>query len=601
MDSDLLTLPLEVSALLSACHAPSLFAKSFPEVEQLARRLAGVFAKHDLGPRTKVRVVSSFTTSFLVDALRLALFRRGLTVELEEAPYGVLVPELADPDSRANSWADLVIVLPTHRDFQFAPPVGSTAETATAAELQEARFWESLVTRARGQVVLLGFDTPRFRALGELDGMLPGGVTRHARRVNALLADLLAGKVAMVDADALQMRVGTQRWHDERLYHLCKQPFSMDAIPDLADTVAASAAALAGKARKVLVLDLDNTLWGGVIGDIGMGQIAIGPETAEGEAHTALQTYCKALTRRGVVLAVCSKNHEQFAREPFRDHPAMTLREDDIACFVANFEDKASNLVRIARTLNVGLDALVFVDDSPVERELIASALPEVLVVDLNDDPASYPAAIEALNAFPLARLTPEDLDRARSYQAIAEVASAVETTSDLDGFLRGLAPTVVVQDIASSVSRVAQLMAKTNQFKLNPDLFSEADLLAGGRHVLALQLKDRLQDYGIVAVVVTRLESNALLVDNWVMSCRVFSRRLENATLELLTARALRLGASELRLRYEASAKNILIPGILESLGFTRSDGTYSVRPVDEPMTHAPHFMTINEGNPAQ
>ena len=589
---------MDFTSLSPALRADGLFLQAYSDVERAAAQISAS-ANEQFGPVQKVRVVASFTSSFMLRILRLALLRRGLACDVEEAPYGTFFSALMDPDGPAND-GDLTFVLPTHRDLQFVPALGTDAQAAAQAEDKEAEFWFRLLKGCRGQVVMLGFDAPRFRTLGEQDGVLPGGVTRHARRLNAALAQGLPPHISLVDVEALQARIGYSRWHDERLYQLCKQPYAMDAIPELADTLAAAAAGLAGKARKVLVLDLDNTLWGGVIGDIGMDQIAIGPETADGEAFTAFQHYCRSLMRRGVVLAVCSKNHDEFAREPFRNHPAMILREDDIACFVANFDDKASNIRRIARTLNVGLDALVFVDDNPVERELVASELPEVLVVDLDEDPALYAMSVEAAKAFPLAALTSEDLDRAKSYHAVAQLAAAAETGTDLGSFLQGLEPSLTVEAVPMSVARIAQLVAKTNQFKLNPRLFTEAEILDVREGVLALRLQDRLQDYGIVAVVVTRQDGSCFLIENWVMSCRVFSRRLEYATIELIVARAKAMNLDKVMLQYVPSAKNIIIPGLLRSLGFVEDDNQQNrfVRLVDQPFNHDDHFMSVIDGS---
>jgi len=413
------------------------------------------------------------------------------------------------------------------------------------------------------------FDPPPTRALAEADGFLPGGLLRHVRQVNIALADAAPARLALVDSERLASQVGAA-WHDPHLYQLCKQPFSMSVLPEMADRIASAAAGALGRSRKVLALDLDNTLWGGIVGDVGVQGLVLGPETAEGEAFVAIQNYAKALASRGVILAVCSKNQQDNAIEPFRSHTAMVLREDDIACFLANFEDKATNLRRIAETLNVGLDSIVFVDDNPVERAWVARELPEVLVVDLPEDPAAFCQAIESANAFPLLRLTEEDVARNASYRARSQTIEMRQATGDIDSFLQSLDPVAQVEPVSpASLDRIVQLVAKTNQFKLNPALFTSEQIAANADGVLAVRFKDKLQDYGITAIAVANLEGEELVVRNWVMSCRVFSRRLEYATLELLRRKANKWGASSISLSYQPSSKNGLVKDVLSDLGF--------------------------------
>ena len=351
---------------------------------------------------------------------------------------------------------------------------------------------------------------------------------------------------------------------------------------------------LLGKSRKVLVLDLDNTLWGGVVGDDGLQHIELGVETADGEAFVAFQKYVKNLSRRGIVLAVCSKNRDEVARSPFREHSAMVLKEDDISCFVANFTDKATNLRHIAKTLNLGLDSLVFVDDNPVERALVRAELPEVLVVELPEDPSGYAHAVEASKAFPLRALTSEDLGRVASYRAMSVVREGVAVPgTDMETFLAGLEPVTHVEKVnATTVDRIVQLIRKTNQFKLNLNGFEEADILAGADGVVALRLADRLQDYGIVAIAVTRPDAGVLQIRNWVMSCRVFGRRLENVMLEVLRDLARRQGCGSLAADYVATPKNVILPEVLLRIGFVADANVYSA-PL-EGGSGEPHHMQI-------
>ncbi len=491
------------------------------ELQAIGRRIRKAL-KAGAGEAKPLRVglVSSFLTDMLADGLLAALARRGILAVIEAAPYGALPAHLLGEAPFAG--CDLVFILPTHRDLLHRPQPGATAAEAARAAEAEADFWASLWRKLPCPVVQLGFDPPPSRALAEADGVLPGGLLRHVRETNARLFEAAPATVAAVDAEAL-----------------------------------------------------DNTLWGGVIGDVGLDGIALGMEMAEGEAFVAFQAYVRSLAARGVILAVCSKNRHEIALEVFRMHSGMVLQEDDIACFAINFEDKATNLRRIAETLNIGLDSLVFVDDNPVERAWVKSELPEVLVVDLPGEPAGYVRAVEAARAFPLQRLTDEDLQRGRSYRALAAQAELAASATDLDSFLAGLEPVATLEPLNGATSdRIVQLIRKTNQFKLNPRVFTLEELQEPGRQVLALSFADRMQDYGIVAVAVCEPREGALEVLNWVMSCRVFSRRLEHVMLSALARRAAAAGADLIQAPFVPSPRNDVARAFLAALGLTEQDG---------------------------
>ncbi len=544
----------------------------------------------------RVKILGNITTDYLADYLRLMLVRCGFGAAVAPGHYGALVSELLGPHSPASDDCDACIVVLNHRDIQFPPSFGIGASEAQALVQRETDFWESTLRNSKVPTVVLSFDLPAFRALAELDGLVPGGLGWHVKMTNLQLAARLPANATFVDAEALQIRVGATHWFDAHVYHLCKQPFAMEALPEIAHTLAAALTGLLGRARKVLVLDLDNTLWGGVVGDDGLQGIEIGPETAEGEAFVALQAYAKELSKRGIVLAVCSKNREEAALAPFREHSAMVLREADISCFVANFDDKATNLRRIAKTLNLGLDSFVFVDDNPVERALIRNELPEVLVIELPENPAYYVGAIDAAKAFPLHSLTREDLGRVASYKVMAAVQDAAATPGgNLEEFLSGLDPVVHIERIDSTtVDRIVQLIRKTNQFKLNPTVFSEAQIMDEANSVLALRLTDRLQDYGIVAIAVSRASGQEWEILNWVMSCRVFGRHVEDVMLEALCKAAKERRCPELRCEYTASEKNVIIPEILARLGFDPGAVAGEYRRSADRTAESPHSVRV-------
>jgi len=593
------SLPEEnVSSLLGGAD---LLSRPVEEITRLAKRLnKDETALAAAGTAIRVTVLSSFLTDYLVEMLPLMFARRGLAATITMGDYGILVPTLLNKEGVLfTETPDSLILLPSHRDLAHLPAPGCDAQAAEEAVEKEMALWTDLWAYLPCPTVQLSFDPPMLRPQGDQDGLAPGGLVRHVRRVNMELADRVPSQVTLVDCEHLIQRLGQEKWHDPRLYYMCKQPFSFAALPELGDSLAAAVSAYAGQGRKVLVLDLDNTLWGGVVGDVGLEGLELGPETPEGEAFTTFQKYVAALKRRGVVLAVCSKNTEKMARLPFRGHSGMVLCESDIACFVANFEDKASNLLTIAKELNLGLESLVLVDDSPVERAWVREQLPEVLVLDLPEEPADFPRVLDEAKAFPIGRLTKEDLERAGSYRARAETHVAMDRAVDMDAFLARLEPQATIEPVGpGSLDRIVQLIAKTNQFKLNPTVFSADEISKRTEHVIALRLRDRLQDYGIVSVAVLGPGDDALAIENWVMSCRVFSRRLEYVMRHLISERAREFGARRLHLVYRESDRNDLLANLLPELGFSSGgesgdDATwFSLADVPDGMPA--HHMTI-------
>lgn len=574
------------------------------DLDRVAKRLArDTGALGWAGPAITVQVLSSFLTDYLIDHIVFMFARRGLKASVRQGDYGAIATAIFDDAHPLfTDPPDVILIAPTFRDLLHTPHLGADAETADRAVDQEVTFWKNLWARLPAPLVQLSFDTPPTRALGELDGVTPGGVTHHARRVNLALGAHMPPAVTFVDADLLARETGVVHWHDAHMYHLCKQPFSLGALPHVADALAAAASGLLGKSRRVLVMDLDNTMWGGIVGDEGLEGLELGPETAEGEAFMAFQTYVSQLRARGVILAVCSKNDPKIARQAFREHPAMVLKESDIASFFANFDDKPSNLRRIAEDLNIGLDALVFVDDNPVERALVRRELPEVLTVELPENPALYAQTLDACRAFALAHLTRDDLQRAKSYKARAKTQQALASTSDMDGFLASLDAKAHIEPLGpANQDRIQQLLAKTNQFKLNPKVITGDDLMAQGGDVIALRLVDRMQDYGIVSVAVinqAHATKNTMVIENWVMSCRVFSRRLEYVMFEEILTRAQEGGFSKLALTYTPSGRNGLVAELLDKLGFNPigNNDTFTRSSVALPDgdTWAPHHMRV-------
>jgi len=565
------------------------FRRDFTATGRIDRLAAeGLAAEGRPGGLTPLRlaILASHTVDHLVPAIRVSGLDRRVALAVHVAPYGMYRQALLGEDPALAAFQPQLILLALDaRDAPVDLPLDSGEEAVTAAvgaRVEELRgLWRRAKARYGAQVVqqtLVPADPPIF---GSFEALVPASPTAVIERLNTAI------RAAAREEGVLLLDLAWQAAHfggagalaDPVRWHQAKQLVSPAAAPLYGDLVARIAAAVAGQARKCLVLDLDNTLWGGVIGDDGLDGIKLGQGNATGEAFLAFQRYAAALGRRGVILAVCSKNNLEVAEEAFAKHPEMALRRGDIACFVANWKDKAGNLRHIAKTLNIGLDSLVFVDDNPAEREIVRRELPEVAVPEVPEDVAFYPEIVAAAGYFETVSFTADDAARGRSYALNAERAAALEQATDLQGYLRSLAMTMLAKPVGpAELPRVTQLINKTNQFNLTTRRYTEADterLSTDPRTVmLSFRLRDRFGDNGLISVVIARpdaaLGPNELLIDTWLMSCRVLGRQVEEATLGVVAAHAARKGAAALVGEYRPTAKNGMVAEHYARLGFT-------------------------------
>ncbi|WP_261575666.1 HAD-IIIC family phosphatase [Frankia gtarii] len=559
-------------------------------------------------PRSaRVAVLGSYTTSQFAALLPLAAARAGVAVEIYECGYGQYRQEILDPGSGLYSFAPDVVVLAVHAGEAALPAVADEPDAAVAAEVRRwTSLWETIRARCGARVVQHTFAVPGEIALGHLALRTGGARPTLLARVNAELGRAAGDGIGLVDCERLAADVGKRAWFDARYWHRSKQAVSLAQVPLLARHTAAVIGAQLGVSRKCLVLDLDNTLWGGVLGEEGLAGIALG-DGAVGEAFAAFQDYVVELNNRGVVLAVCSKNNDADAREAFERHPAMRLRLDDIACFSACWDDKPTQLRRIAAALGLGLDSLVFVDDNPAEREAVRQLVGEVDVLALPADPHGYVRALADYPFFETTALTAEDAARTATYRARAELAAAQAAAPSLEQFHRGLDMTATVVALDElTLPRVAQLVGKTNQFNLTGRRRGADEIarLAAdpATAVLCVRLADRFADHGLVAVVIAVEADDALAVDTWLMSCRVIGRTLEDEVAGLILAEARRRGLVRIVGEYRPSAKNALVAGLYERLGFTWVDApddpsapgtTHWSRAVDAPYA-TPGLMRV-------
>jgi FkbH-like protein len=555
----------------------------------------------------RVAVLGSTTTSQLAQFLDVFLFAQNVDAEIYEAPYGLMRQEILDPGSALYAFEPQFIFLAATRRDLGPPATANGAEDAFEAAADAAvGEWESLwriaYDRLGCQIIQNNFDAPPWRAYGDLEASHPGAPGWFVERVNRGLAARAPRWVSIHDLDGLAAAVGRWSWGDERFFHLAKLPCAPEHLAAYAHGVSALIAARLGRSRKCLVLDLDNTLWGGVIGDDGLGGIALGQGDAVGEAHVAFQRYVKALRDRGVILAVCSKNEDNNAREPFEKHPEMALKLSDISCFVANWEDKAANIRRIAAELNIGLDALVFVDDNPAERKIVRDLVPEVAVPELPPDPADYVRALDKHRYFEAVTLSAEDFKRTEYYIANAQRKEIATDAADIDAFLRSLDMKGWIGPIGEmEFDRSVQLIGKSNQFNLTTRRHSAADIqrmLDSSDWVTrVVKLADRFGDNGLISVLLAKPDGDALAIDTWLMSCRVLKRGVEALLLNELVELARERGLAALTGEHIPTAKNALVKDHYESLGFARTgedaDGRTTWRlEIGEGWTPKTHFI---------
>lgn len=551
----------------------------------------------------RVAVLSTATVTPLLPCLRLAFAARGIDAQLHEAPFGQYWQEIIDPDAGLRAFdPDVVVLIPDHRAVDVDALVDEAAESD---ELRRwASPWHALRRWSSADLVQVSFVVPEHDPAGDAAALDPSSRRRRWRRLHERFADEAASAsgVSFVDAESLAAQIGKRAWFAPRYWYAAKHPFAMGVAPELARHVAAGVAAAAGSAKKALIVDLDNTLWQGVIGDDGLHGIELtGPV---GEAHVAFQRAVADLGRRGVVLAVCSKNDDAVARSPFELVPEMVLGIDDFGAFVANWDPKPDNILRVAQELGLGLDSLVFVDDNPAERAAVRRALPMVDVLELSDDPSTWCDELAAYTGFERGPLTDEDRQRGASYRA-RRAAVALETEMEsIEDFHRSLAMEATIAPVdASTLERVVQLIGKTNQFNLTTRRHRRADVEAmlddPSWFLCTARLRDRYADHGLVAVVLAQVVGDVLDVDTVVMSCRVIGRTLETVLVAELVAAAAERGLATVRGHYVRSDRNHLVAELWPDHGFLRVEGsadaaaTFELAVADAPAHESPITVT--------
>jgi FkbH-like protein len=546
-----------------------------------AKRSAIVEAR----PLQKLRIafIGGYTLHPFTDVAELLLWANGFDCEIFVGEYDSYISDILSDQSNLYSFnPQVTFVMPS--EFRCLPNSSliDSQENQRAAALSQVEEILNLCRtcheRSGGNLVVSNFALPSGYDLGAFRSRTLGSNWSYKKLVNLELGLRAPAYVQICDTEFLSARRGLLASRDDRAWFESKQPFSPDLLVDVCRELAHVTRALTHPPKKVLVLDADNTLWGGVIADDGVEGIEIGDTSPKGQAFKEFQKYALSLKRRGVLLALCSKNDESVAMQAFESHPEMVLRRSDFASFKANWNPKPDNLREIAAELNLGLDSLAFFDDNPSEIEIVRQWTPEVAAVWLGQDPSTYLQQIQDCRLFEPVSITAEDVVRADQYQQENARKATLQSAGSMDEYLKSLQMIVIFSEfVPLDTPRVSQLINKSNQFNLTTIRRSEAEvaLVADDPQYrgFSVRLADRFGDHGLISIVIAKLNGTDFEIDTWLMSCRVLQRQVELEVLNEITRLARATGCHRLVGRYLPTAKNKMVEQHYPKLGFSASN----------------------------
>lgn len=532
-------------------------------------------------PEVKVALLGDTATQFLATAIKGVGVERGYNINLFEAEYNQVERQVLDPTSDLHQFAAkyTVVFQSTHKLLE-AYSLESVQCMVYGVKAFEERlnFVRTLCETADGKIIYFNYPEIDDTVFGQYANRTELSFTWQIRQLNCELMRLTQEypNLYICDIAALQNQFGREWMFDSSVYVSTEMVLSLDALPYVGSRVMDIICAIEGKFKKCLILDLDNTVWGGVVGDDGWENIQVGHGLGIGKAYTEFQEWVKKLKNRGIIIAVCSKNDEDKAKEPFEKNPEMVLRLDDIAVFVANWENKADNIRTIQQILNIGFDSMVFLDDNPFERNMVRENVPGVYVPELPEDPGDYLEYLYSLNLFETASYSAGDKDRTKQYQTEAKRVQAAQKFTNEADFLKSLDMVSVVEGFTPfNTPRVAQLSQRSNQFNLRTVRYTDGEIAALGasdKHVcLSFTLEDKFGDNGLICVIIMeKRDAKTLFVDTWFMSCRVLKRGMENFTLNTMVEYAKAHGFERIVGEYIPTPKNGMVKEHYTNLGFS-------------------------------
>lgn len=535
---------------------------------------------HSGGKLLKVSIVGGSTLYPLSELIEHAIEMHVGSVEIKSGDFNNYRSEIYSSAGELYRFnPDFVILIPEERSCRYCGTINDSKNAVSIEIERNAQELLDLCSTIRdncsAEVILCNFALPANHDLGPLMTKSPASAWNFRKSINYVLGTMSPNYVHICDIEFLAYRHGALRVTDDRSWFESKQAYSPSLQVEIAKEIGHLIASLRSAAKKVLVLDLDNTLWGGTVGDDGVDGIEIGDTSPRGEAFKAFQVYIRSLIDRGVLLGICSKNEFDNAVEPFRIHPEMILREDHFVSIKANWEPKAKNLIEMAEELKLGLDSFVFVDDNPAEIEIVKQFAPDVTTILLSDDPSTYVRQLQESRLFERSVVTDEDSERTKQYRQQAERRQFENSAVDMDSYLRSLGMVARISRFSRlDLPRIAQLINKSNQFNLTTRRRSEAEIesLMSDHNIvgLSVRLTDRFGDHGLISVVIARIQGGKILeIDTWLMSCRVLKREVEQVVLNELVRIAEHMSCGTIRGVYLPTAKNGMVRDLLPSLGF--------------------------------
>ncbi len=535
-----------------------------------------------------IALLGDCATQHMAKALKGYAYTKKVNVNIFDADYDQILPQIIDENSEMyNSKPDSVLIFMCVERLYEQWVQTSEEKRSTFAETwfdQIKVYWEYISFNSSAKILQFTFAEYDDRVFGNYASKIKASFIYQLRKLNLMLMDgcMQDKNTFLIDLNNIQSSVGRDVFYDSKLYYLAKMPISLAALPRVAASVIDVIQTFRGEVKKCVILDLDNTLWGGVIGDDGLAGIQIG-ELGIGHAFTGFQEWIKELKKRGILLGVCSKNEETAAKLPFEKHDEMVLKLKDFSIFVANWEDKASNIRHIQETLNIGMDSIIFIDDNPFERNLVRSLLPDVIVPELPDDPALYLTYLQSLNLFETFSFSQEDAKRTNLYQAEAKRNALSKQYSNFDEYLQNLEMVARAAEFdVFHTPRIAQLSQRSNQFNLRTIRYTEAEIESivndNNQITMYFTLKDKLADHGLISIVIMEKKDNeSLFIKTWLMSCRVLKRGMEEFIVNKIIETAKKMGYKTVIGEYIKTQKNTMVKDIYEKLGFARiSDNTF-------------------------
>lgn len=541
-------------------------------------------------PTIKIALVGDTATQFLATAIKGIGIERGYYTDLFEAEYNQIERQFMDPTSEMFEYdAEVIVVFQSTHKLGEHHSLLSVEKQSMLAE-DRLNFVASICeipALVNKKIIYFNYPEIEDTVFGSYANKVTSSLSYQVRKLNYELMNLTQQypNLFICDIAGLQNKIGRDIMFASNVYTSTEMVLSIDALPYVASRVIDIVCAIKGQFKKCLILDLDNTVWGGVIGDDGLEGIQLGHGLGIGKAFTEFQMWVKKLKQRGIIICVASKNNEEIAKEPFEKHPDMVLKLDDIAVFQANWETKVDNIRTIQSILNIGFDSMVFLDDNPFERNMVRENIPSITVPELPEDPSDYLEYLYSLNLFETASYSNADKDRTKQYQVEAKRVSLSKTFNNEADFLKSLNMVSTVSGFTKfNTPRVAQLSQRSNQFNLRTIRYTEADIAAMAENPdiidLSFTLEDKFGDNGLIAVIIMKKQdSETLFVDTWFMSCRVLKRGMENFTLNTMVEKAKSAGYKKIIGEYLPTLKNKMVENHYTELGFNKIEGSYTAQ----------------------